>query len=88
MCDILHHFHQFVPTKSEVQQLDGRDPNNIVTKESFLFHRVLLGGDQLTIARCRGSIAARCDHPTLLERFRGIVPVTEDWHAKRTYLMV
>jgi len=33
-----------------------------VEVDDELFHQILLGGDQLTVARARGSITARLDH--------------------------
>ena len=50
------------------------------------FHQTLLGGDQLTAARARGSIAARRDHQTRRERLQGLLPVAEDWHAYLRYI--
>jgi len=52
-----------------------------------LYHKLLLGGDQLTAARARGSCAARCDHEAS-QRLNGLIPVTEDWHAKMCYLKI
>jgi len=76
-------FHSYVPTKQKTKQL----PDNIELEDN-IFHRILIGGDQLTVARCRGSTAARSDHRTALERLEGLKPVCEDWHAKKSFLMV
>lgn len=43
----------------------------------------LIGGDQLTVARVRGSAAAHVDHQTKRDQLEGFVPVIENWHAKR-----
>lgn len=88
MCSILDELHTYVPMSPITKQLllDGNeDP---VEMEDKVFHRILVGGDQLTTARCRGSAAARSDHQTSLDHLKGLVPVTEDWHAKKTFLMV
>ena len=75
--------HSYVPTKPETKQLSDN-----IELEDTIFHRILIGGDQLTVARCRGSAAARSDHQTALERLQGLKPVCEDWHAKKSFLMV
>ena len=49
------------------------------------FHQILLGGDQLTAARCPGSAAARSDSDTRRQskqRLHGLIPLSEYWHAK------
>lgn len=53
-----------------------------------IFHQILLGGDQLTVARARVSIGARQDHVTRRKRLEGLLPVVEDWHAKQCLLKV
>ena len=45
-------------------------------------HSVLFGGDQLTVARTRGTQALRDTEETPVHRLEGIVPVVEDWHAR------
>lgn len=81
MCTIMDKVHSLVPSRSADSQLVLPDGE----AESFLaetFHQILIGGDQLTAARCRGSIAARCDDDTRKGHLRGLVAVSEDWHAK------
>ena len=73
MCDIMDQLHKLVPCKTT--QSNYTLPDGEV--QSFLgetFHQLLLGGDQLT--------AARCDSDTKKERLYGLVPVSEDWHGK------
>ena len=55
------------------------------TKECY--HRILLGGDQLTVCHARGTKFA-CANDLSDERFDGLIPVTEDWHARMTLLRV
>ena len=87
MCTILHHIHQYIPSKTTTLNLllPSGDVKNI---NSELFHRVLLGGDQLTVARARSACAARSDHGSSGQRLCGLLPVFEDWHAKMCYLKV
>lgn len=87
MCSILEELHHYVPTEKVTLNLtlptgESRPLN------SELFHRILLGGDQLTAARARSGCAARADHDSSGKRLSGLLPVTEDWHAKMCYLKV
>ena len=50
-----------------------------VVAEETNFHRILIGGDQLMVAWCRGAAAARSDHRISMECLCGLVSVSEDW---------
>lgn len=52
------------------------------------FHSILYGGDQLTVARMRGTQALRWTHSRPVDRFDGLIPVLEDWHARMTLMKV
>ena len=52
------------------------------------FHRILFGGDQLTTARAVGSIEIRRNSREAKHTLQGLIPVTEDWHAKKIFLTV
>ena len=52
------------------------------------FSHILLGGDQLTVARVRGSQGALLNSDSGIERVEGFVPVIEDWHTKMCYMKV
>ena len=41
----------------------------------------LVGGDQLTVARIRGTQKIRGNSETSEQRFDGLLPVVVDWHA-------
>ena len=71
-------FTSLYPAQSNYRLPDG-DVQSFVGET---FRQLLLGGDQLTAARCRGSAAARCDSDTKKERLYGLIPVSEDWHGK------
>ena len=53
-----------------------------------MLHQILLGGDQLTVARCRGCQIIRINSVTQTKKLCGLHPVIEDWHAKVTLLEV
>ena len=52
------------------------------------FHQILFGGDQLTVARARGSQRIQVNSESQADRLQGLVPVAEDWHTKVTLLEV
>jgi len=52
------------------------------------YHHILFGGDQLTVCRARGVQSARFHEDESEERFEGLLPVTEDWHARMTLMRV
>ena len=52
------------------------------------YHHILFGGDQLTVCRACSAQSARNNDDLSDERFDGLIPVTEDWHARMTLLRV
>ena len=52
------------------------------------FSYIPLGGDQLTIARIRGSQSILSNSDNGEERLEGFVPVIEDWHTKMCFMEV
>ena len=80
--------HEFVASKPvrESFQLFADEPG--VEIDDKIFHQILLGGDQLTVARAQGSICAHQDHVTWREHLEGLLPVIEDWNAKQCLLKV
>ena len=48
----------------------------------------VVGGDYLTAARMRGAQRIRGNSETSVDRFDGLLPVAEDWHAKVCLLEV
>lgn len=87
MCKILEHCVKFVPTRPA----EGKYilPNgSILDFDDTRFFKILLGGDQLTVARVRGAQALRMSQDKAKDRLEGIVPVVEDWHARMTLMKV
>lgn len=73
--------HKYVPaTVIQGTYLDscGVEKEAVVEK----FHYILLGGDQLTASRARGSQRIRRNSRTPRGRIEGFCPIVEDWHAK------
>ena len=52
------------------------------------FHHILLGGDQLTVARVRGAQRIRNNSENGRACLEGFHAVAEDWHTKLCYLKV
>ena len=82
--DILKYLHKYVPmvesSSKEVVDVDGVEEETTVTHQEL--HKILLGGDQLTVERARGiqNIRDNSDNPS--HHLEGLVPTCEDWHAK------
>ena len=51
-------------------------------------HQVLLGGDQLTVARARSAIRSVGNSDSSSQKLSGVMPVVEDLHVKLTLLSV
>ena len=88
MCSIMEELQAYVPTiheKVNVVTPGERDPD-IINK--YNFHRILFGGDQLTVARIRGAQRIRQNSEDKKGQLQGLVPCVEDWHAKVCLLEV
>lgn len=79
--------HKYVPTRASEGQLTL--PNgSTLPYDNTIFFEILLGGDQLTVARVSGVQNLRIGHETALDRLEGLIPVVEDWHARVILLEV
>ena len=87
MGKILGNFHQFVPTVERMGKL-ALPNGSYLDFDDTRFHQVLVGGDQLTVARARGAQGGHAGHDTPLERLVGVIPVVEDWHCRMTLMRV
>ena len=88
MSKILEEFHQkYIPTQpSEGSMLL---PNgNTLSFDSTTFFRTLLGGDQLTVACGRETVALRASHDTPHDRLEGVEFNCEDWHCRQVLMRV
>lgn len=79
--------HKHVPIHASDRQLTV--PNgSTLSYDNTTFFEILLGGDQLTVARVTGVQNLCIGHETALDRLEGLVPVVEDWHARVILLEV
>ena len=81
MISIMSSLHKYVPTAYQQNEYLLSTGQLEKTGEYF-FHQLLLGGDQLTCARIRGSQTARISEEINKDRLLGLVASAEDWHTK------
>ena len=84
----MENLHAYVPTESPTVEIERPNSDKKVEVTLDNFHYTLMGGDQLTVARARGSQRIRSNSLRPRDRLEGIVPVCEDWHAKGCLLTV
>ena len=77
---------KLVPTMAVVGHYMLRN-NNVLEFDATQFFKIIFGGDQLTVARMRGTQALRSTEETAMLRLDGILPVVEDC-ARMTLLKV
>ena len=78
---------QLVPTveaKGHLQLPNG----SVISFDDTRFFRILFGGDQVSVARIRGTQALRDTQDKCIDRFEGLIPVVEDWHSRMTLMKV
>ena len=85
MIAILEELHKYIPSKvvDIVQPIPGTDD-----KEEKTFIPTLIGGDYLSAVRARGALLIRGTSELREHRLEGILPVSEDWHAKASLMEV
>ena len=87
MSKILEHFMTLVPALPA----DGRkvlSNGSIFEFDDTRFSQVLIGGDQLTSARIRGTQANRETQDMAIDRLEGLLAVTEDWQSRMALIKV
>ena len=91
MIKVLEKIHVYVPSK-DVERIftvpNEKGPASVITVEDKKYSTLLVGGDQLTVARIRGAQMIRGNSETSEQRFDGLLPVCEDWHVKMCFLEV
>lgn len=87
MTEIMEHLHKYVPFETCAEQFQLASGEEL-TIASNKMHHILIGGDQLTVARIRSVQEGLLNSNSPRERMEGLVPVVEDWHAKVIFLKV
>ncbi|KAL5475126.1 hypothetical protein EMCRGX_G027185 [Ephydatia muelleri] len=90
---IEHQYSKNMALKSEVVPLGVLLKNENVLNDMVdildeLHNHIPLGGDQLTVARIRGSQRVEFNAENGDERLEGFFPVIEDWHTKMCFMEV
>lgn len=62
--------------------------NELEDEEDIIKERIMFGGDQLTVERAIGAMAAVMDADTPYKQLKGIIPVVEDFHCEMNILQV
>ena len=84
MIDILSEVHKYVPVKP----FEVVDEQMQKTVAADALHTILIGGDQLTRRRIETAKDMRRNSTTPAAKLKGLMPVCEDWHAKKVFLEV
>ena len=71
MCKILEGLHHYVPSICTDESTTLPNGEELSFKEVRMWD-TLFGGNQLTVAHARGSIAIRANHPDAKERLEGL----------------
>ena len=79
MRNILKEVYKYVPTVTCSSSSSGDESHESIPASSF---PVLFGGDQLTTERARTVKNVLSNSDASASRLEGLIPVTEDWHAK------
>ena len=89
MVTIMENLHHYVPKEviTTSESVPGAEAENDEAQVDVM-HKILLGGDQLTVARARGAQRIRANSQHGAGRLEGLIPVVEDWHAKVCLLEV
>ena len=88
MANILEEVHEkYVPTLPSEGSVTLPDGSSRMY-DNTTFHKLLFGGDQLTVACARGAIEFRSLHAKSLHCLEGVTPVVEDWHTRMTLMKV
>ena len=78
--------HEHVPVLA--QKIDKSHSAGTTTIEEARFHQILLGGDQLTVARGRSAQSIRQNAGSPILHLEGLETIPLDWHTKMNFLEV
>ena len=86
MVDILQDLQRYTPSVSTEVHVPNTSEGKALREVAF--HRLLLGGNQLTAKRARAGVCIRNNSTNGEDRFEGLLPIAEDWQAKAVLLEV
>ena len=89
MLAIIQHFHQYVPSILGTEQAYIPSIKSSADVRTASFHRLLIGGDQLTVARARAVQRHHINSASPSACLNGLIPCAEDyWHTQAILLEV
>ena len=91
MIQVLEKIYVYVPSTDVEREfkIPNEGGSESATKvDDKKFTMLLVGGDQLTVARICGVQMICGNSETSEQQFEGLLPVAEDWHAKMCFLEV
>ena len=88
MVDIMSNLHQYVPAAEYTTSVTVPGTEETVLLQHAAFHKIFVGGDQLTAARARSSQKAMANSVSPRRSLGGLIPCAEDWHTKLNLLGV
>ena len=84
MADIMMHASKYVPVNA--QEATDKVTGKKIAGDKL--HTLLFGGDQLTRKRAEVAIELKQSGVDPLDQVKGLQPVCEDWHAKKSLMEV
>ena len=84
---ILDHYMKLVPSLP-FEGYITHPRGGVLEFDDTRFFPILFGGDQLTVARVRGTQALRDTTDNCVDRLEGVAAVVEDWHARMALVRV
>ena len=88
MISILEHLTQYVPYTTKEDLLYDEIANEMVPLVQHEFHKIIVGGDQLTVERIRGCQKNRSNANEAIQTFKCFCSAVEDWHSEVALLKV
>ena len=78
--------HKYVPSSVSTSSVVVNGAEHMLENE--VLYPICFGGDQMSVARYRGSAVIRNNSTSASKRLEGLFPVNEDWHSQVTLLKV
>ena len=91
MVDTLDGLQKYIPSTTSIQTIDVCTEDGYakaVDVDVHHFSHIHFRGDQLTVARIRGSQRVLYNSENGRERLQGFIPMNEDWHTKMCFMEV
>ena len=86
MVDILTHLHQYVPQVEYQEQNTIPDSTDSVLVCKAKTHKIMFGGDQLTVVRARAAVNIKYNSMQPTRSLKEFTLTIEDWHVNKICL--